>query len=181
MEFETNLQSIAEFANEKQEENDHFRGFVKQFSGVHLDELVFDINQMVSDAVDCTTCGNCCNSLMINVTKPEIGLLAQHLNRTEEEIKETFVEESHSGNFVINTIPCHFLNEKKCTIYEARFSECREFPHLHKPGFKDRLLGTLLHYGSCPIIYNVIDEVKSKTGFYISGDAVFIPKEGNLE
>jgi Fe-S-cluster containining protein len=84
---------------------------------------------------------------------------------SREDVKEKYIEESQQGNCFINTIPCHFLADNKCTIYENRFTECRDFPHLHKPGFKARLAGTLMHYGRCPIIYNVIEEMKVKTGF----------------
>jgi hypothetical protein len=50
-------------------------------------------------------------------------------------------------------------------VYEHRFSECREFPRLDRKNFKDRLFGTLIHYAMCPIIFNVVEELKIKTGF----------------
>ena len=59
-----------------------------------------------------------------------------------------------------DTIPCHFLADNICTIYPQRFHECREFPHLHKPGFVQRFPGTIMHYARCPIIFNVIEELK---------------------
>jgi hypothetical protein len=121
----------------------------------------------VSKAIDCTQCGNCCRSLVINVTQEEVGMLARHLQLPEQETKDKYIEESMQGNCYINTMPCHFLSDNKCTIYESRFKECRDFPHLHKPGFSDRLSGTLMHYHRCPIIYNVIEEMKEATGFNV--------------
>src|SRR5205085_2961632 len=114
---------------------------------------------------DCTQCGNCCSKLVINVTSEEVETLAQHLNSPVSAVKEKYIEESQQGNCFINTIPCHFLTDKKCTIYEQRFTECREFPHLHKDGFRERFLGTLLHYGNCPIVYNVVEQLKSRLHF----------------
>jgi Fe-S-cluster containining protein len=105
--------------------------------------------------------------LVINVTPEEAVGLAQTIGKTVDETKETYIEESLQGKMFINTMPCHFLADNKCTIYSGRFTECRDFPHLHKPGFVPRLLGTLGHYGRCPIIYNVIEEVKTATGFRI--------------
>ena len=128
--------------------------------------MVHLLNDEVSAEVDCTACGNCCKTLVINVTHEEIGALAQHLHLSEEVTKEQYIEESLAGKCFINTMPCHFLADKKCTIYEARFTECRDFPHLHKEGFKARLSGTLMHYGRCPIIYNVIEGMKERTGFF---------------
>ena len=61
---------------------------------------------------------------------------------------------------IINTIPCHFLKGTSCSIYEHRFTECREFPHLNKPHFRGRLFGTMQYYEICPIIFNVVEQLK---------------------
>jgi Fe-S-cluster containining protein len=166
--YTTDLSFIASEGEQKEDENDHFLRFIQRQSGAELDEAVHRINKEVSNAVDCTECGNCCSSLMINVKAEEIGPLAEHLKEPESKVLEMYVEESLAGNLFINAIPCHFLKEKKCTVYTHRFAECRDFPHLHKDGFKERLLGTLLHYGRCPIIYNVVEQVKIETGFLVT-------------
>ena len=168
--YETNLEVIARIATEKEEENDYFLQYIRYRDGQQLDELAHRLNKEVGDAVDCTQCGHCCSHLMVNILPHEIENLANYLGKTVEETKEEHIEESLAGRCIIKSIPCHFLDDKKCSIYETRFKECREFPHLHKPGFKERLLGTLLHYGSCPIIYNVIEEAKHETGFYTTGE-----------
>lgn len=163
--IETNLELIATRALEREEENDSFLQFVRRLDGVSLDRSVHELNEEISAAIDCTQCGNCCKTLMINITRQEIEDLAAFLEKPVDNVKELYIEESLAGNYIINSIPCSFLSEKKCSIYANRFNECRGFPHLHKGGFKERLLGTLLHYGSCPIIYNVVEAVKKETGF----------------
>jgi Fe-S-cluster containining protein len=163
--YETGLHTIAQRAAEREEENDDFRRWLKAKDADALDALVHEINNEVSNVVDCTECGNCCNTLIINVTPDEMVSCSRHLHLEEAAFKEKYVEESSQGKLFINSIPCHFFADKKCTIYEARFTECRDFPHLHKPGFQARLLGTMGHYGRCPIIYNVIEELKEKLGF----------------
>lgn len=102
---------------------------------------------------------------MINVTPTEAEALAIKLNTPLAELKDKYLEESTQGNLLINTIPCHFLKETKCTIYENRFSDCREFPHLHKDKFTSRLFSTLMHYSICPIIFNVVEELKVELNF----------------
>ena len=161
----TNLQLISSKATEREEENDQFLKFIQQQDDEVLDNLVHKLNENISVAIDCTQCGNCCKSLIINVASEEVKPLADCLGKSEESVKEQFIEESLSGNLFINSIPCHFLEDNKCTIYENRFKECRDFPHLHKPGFRKRLSGTLLHYGNCPIVFNVIESMKVETGF----------------
>ena len=163
------LTFIAAEAVHKEEENDHFLRSIRNKDSIELDTLAHKLNDKVSAAIDCTACGNCCRSLVINVTQEEVGLLADHLKLPGEETKEKYIEESLAGNCFINTIPCHFLADDKCTIYEHRFTECRDFPHLHKTGFKARLTGTLMHYGRCPIIYNVVEAMKSELGFFEQG------------
>ena len=127
--------------------------------------LVHTINNEVTPQIDCTQCGNCCKSLMINVTTEEAVALAAHLDISVPVLKEKYIEESQGGQMVINTIPCHFLSGTKCTVYENRFTGCRDFPHLHKNNFTSRLFGTLMNYAACPIIFNVVEELKIKTGF----------------
>lgn len=102
---------------------------------------------------------------MINVTDAETHSVSSHLNMSQPAFKEKYIEESLGGQLIMNTIPCHFLAEKKCSIYKERFTECREFPHLHKSNFNGRLFGTLMHYSICPIIYNVVEQLKIETGF----------------
>ena len=102
---------------------------------------------------------------MINVTEQEISPLSDQLEMPVEDFKQKYIETSQQGQMVINIIPCVFLKGSRCDVYENRFTECRGFPHLHKPNFKGRLFGTFMHYGKCPIIYNVIEQLKIETAF----------------
>lgn len=156
----TDLKTIARIAAEKEDENDDFRRFLKQQDGEEIDTIVHRINEVVTAQIDCTQCGNCCKSLMINVTTEESVLLADHLRMDVEAVKKKYLEESHEGKMIISAMPCHFLGGSVCTIYENRFNECREFPHLHKKSFTTRLFGTLMNYAICPIIFNVVENLK---------------------
>lgn len=148
-----------------EDENDNFRIYLKSFNSDELDDKVHAINDCVTPQIDCTTCGACCMKLMINVTEEEKNSVAAHLNITSQKFKENYLEESIQGKLIINTIPCHFLAYSKCKIYENRFTECRAFPHLQEKNFQGRLFGTLLHYAMCPIVYNVVEELKVAVGF----------------
>jgi uncharacterized protein len=152
---------------EKEEENLAFRQYLKTNDFEQLDEWVMALNAEISPQISCTECGNCCQSLMVNITQPECERTSAFMNISTDEFKEKYVETSLQGNMVLNKVPCHFLDGKVCSVYEHRFTECREFPHLHKPGFLGRTFGTLMHYGRCPIIYNVVEALKVKTGFTV--------------
>ena len=158
------LNFIAAEAESRLAENEAFRTYLQGYPEA-LDPAVHLLNNKISAVVDCTTCGNCCRTLMINVTSEEADRLAVHLDTSLTELKKTHLEESLAGQLIMNTIPCHFLTENKCSIYSNRFTECREFPGLHRNGFRDRLFSTFMHYGRCPIVYNVLEELKRVTKF----------------
>ena len=103
---------------------------------------------------------------MINVSKAEAEKLAQHINMDLPAMKQQFLEESEQGQLIMNTIPCYFLSGTKCSIYENRFSGCREFPYLDQDNFSSRLFALLFHYEKCPIIFNVIEALKHKLQFF---------------
>ena len=156
----TDLSKIKQIAEEKQAENDLFRDFLKQQDDEAIDSMVHALSETITSQIDCTQCGNCCKSLMINITKEETIQLSNHLQISETQLIDQYIEQSEQGQMIINTIPCHFLKGTSCSIYEHRFTECREFPHLHKPHFTGRLFGTMQYYEICPIIFNVVEKLK---------------------
>jgi Fe-S-cluster containining protein len=159
------LQIISALATQRENENDAFRIFLKNMESGEVDKQVHELNNIITPQIDCTQCGNCCKSLMINITIPEANALAAQLEINLPDLKKKYIEESNGGQLIMNTIPCHFLTGTSCSIYENRFTECREFPHLHKDHFCNRLFGTMQYYAMCPIIFNVIEELKSRLGF----------------
>ena len=165
LQLQTNLAYIEKEAIEKEAENFFFKEVLLAGDPGEIDSAVQQLNAEITPQIDCTACGNCCKSLMINVTQPEVEELSAYLAIPEIELKEKYIETSLQGNMIVNTIPCQFLKGTLCGIYNHRFNECREFPGLHKTGFTRRLFAHFMHYGRCPIVYNVVERLKIKTGF----------------
>lgn len=159
------LSQIAVIAADKELENLQFRDFLNTTDSAVIDAFVFELNAAIEPQINCTDCGNCCKTLMINVTETEADRLANHLQQTRLEFDEKFLEKGSNGMMLINTIPCHFLAENKCTVYEQRFAGCKEFPGLNVPDFTKRLFTVFMHYSRCPIIFNVVEALKISTGF----------------
>ena len=157
---ETDLTLIACLALEKEEENDRFRVFLLTFDTESIDKWVFKLNEAISAVIDCTQCGNCCKSLMINISEEEANRLSDHLLQSRKDFDKQYVEKGNHGMMLMNQMPCHFLQNNKCTVYEHRFEGCREFPAMHLPDFQKRLFTTFMHYGRCPIIFNVLEQLK---------------------
>jgi uncharacterized protein len=164
-ELQTNLTKISQLAIELTKENEVFVSHLKQFNSNELDVTVGRLNNTISPAIDCTQCGNCCKSLMIVVEENEADAVAKELNISRKSFEEKYIEKGNNGMMLVNKIPCHFLNEHKCTIYEHRFGGCKEFPAMHLPNFKERLFTTFMHYDRCPIIFNIVEQLKFETGF----------------
>jgi Fe-S-cluster containining protein len=161
-----NLDFIAQYAEAKEDENYEFRRYLKGKDSKKIDAIVHRLNEEVTSRIDCTQCGNCCRSFMIGLENDDIQRLSKHLDMTEASFEEKYVERSGQDKTkIFNAIPCHFLHENKCTVYEARPLDCREFPHLHKPDFTSRLFGVLYNYSHCPIVFNVFEELKKELHF----------------
>lgn len=168
--LETNLSTIAQLALEKTKENDAFVAHIALLNAVEVDDCVTKLNATISAAIDCTTCGNCCKNLMININQDEANALSNHLLQSRASFDEQYIEKGSNGMMLMNTIPCHFLSANKCSVYEYRFEGCREFPAMHLPQFKKRLFTTMMHYNSCPIIFNVVEALKIETRFNLKED-----------
>jgi uncharacterized protein len=150
---------------QKADENIAFQDFLKERDGEEIDGFVSSLNKYIEPQIDCTSCGNCCKSLMIVVEEKEATALSDHLQIPLASFEEKYIEKGANGMLLINQIPCSFLSNNKCTVYDYRFAGCREFPALHIAGFTKRLFTVFMHYDRCPIIYNVVEQLKLKTGF----------------
>ncbi len=161
MYIETNLDTIAKLAIEKEPENEKFRELLRNLNENEVDNEVYTLNDLIAPQINCTDCGNCCKSLMVNINNEEANNLSNHLGMSRETFDNKYVEKG-SNMMILNSIPCHFLADNKCTVYEYRFEGCKEFPALHLPHFTKRLFTTFMHYDRCPIIYNVVEQLKLK-------------------
>jgi Fe-S-cluster containining protein len=164
--IETDLQLIAYLADQREEENDHFQSFLANRDPVGIDLSVFALQAAITPQIDCRQCGNCCKTLMIEVTQPEADRVAQLLGIESDQFVAENLEKGIGQRMIMNAIPCRFLEELSCTIYADRFAGCREFPALHLPGFTARYFTTRMHYGRCPIIFNVLEALKKELAFF---------------
>lgn len=162
--IELNLEKIKKLGRVREDENFDFRAFLKQQDPERVDKIVHRLNREVSEQIDCTTCGNCCMKLKPLVTDHDIDRLSTRLNLPGEQIKKDYTE-TEEGEQQFKHLPCCFLKEKKCTVYENRPDDCRSYPHLHKDHFTSRLFQVIANYSICPIVFNVYERLKSELRF----------------
>ena len=161
----SDLNLIASKSNELAEENDRFSHYLKNDQIQGLDQKVFELNHQISALIDCQQCGNCCKTLMIVVTDEEAETVSTALDQSRLQFDQQYLEKGSTGLMIMNTMPCHFLKANSCTIYSNRFEGCREFPALHLPDFNKRIFTHLMHYERCPIIFNVMEQLKFDLNF----------------
>lgn len=138
---------------------------MKAHDSEQIDRMVNVLNDRISPRVSCTDCGNCCKSLMVLISDAEADHLSNHLQQSRESFDAQYLEKGSNGLMIMNRMPCPFLSDHKCTVYEHRFEGCKEFPALHLPEFKRRLFTTFMHYERCPIIFNVVEQLKDEMAF----------------
>lgn len=171
-EVEIDLKVISSAAEPDWADNWNFRSYlIHNVDSTAIDNKALEIYRDVSSKIDCTSCGNCCREIYPLMTPEDVQLMANGLQISEAGLlKKTKPEDSKCVSF--RELPCPMLKENKCTVYEYRPRDCREYPHLDKPDFIGGSIGTIENYGTCPIIYNVYNRLKTAFNYDPSKDYI---------
>jgi Fe-S-cluster containining protein len=157
---------IQRYSRHNEGEDIRFRTFLKvrlDLSNAELDVVVQETTDAVWQQIDCTTCGNCCRTLQIVVDNKDIRRLAARLDISPQMFSRRYVQTSKDGSKYFASLPCPFLDsDNRCTVYEDRPQACREFPFLHKDGFRHRTLSMIENTAVCPIVFNVWQRLKQR-------------------
>lgn len=86
--------------------------------------------------------------------------MSRQLNISARQVIARYVDKDEDGEQIFNRLPCPFLLEKKCSVYDSRPSDCRSYPHLHKENFTSRMIGVVNSNSICPIVFNVHEALK---------------------
>lgn len=159
------IAEIKRLSQQKLEENKQFISFAKTQDPERLDRLVHDLDKQISSVVDCTLCGNCCTKLRPVLSENDIDKLLKVKRMSRMEFKEQYIETDLEGDMLLKHLPCIFYKDRQCTIYSLRPEECASYPNLHKPEITERIAGIMDSYAICPIVFNVIEELKGRLGF----------------
>ena len=156
-------------AEKKEGENCRFRQFLKMRSDEdETDRRVFAIARRVTERTDCTACANCCKTVRPSFSEEEIGRLARRLGVERQQFIDTYLEQTELDDdnpWHTRSTPCPFLKGNRCSVYEDRPGDCRGYPYLDQPEFTSRLWGMIERTFTCPIVYEVMEELKPQLGF----------------
>ena len=164
----TDLGQIKILGEKKREENSRFRVFMK--SRDYSDRILRRTAETIEDAIDCTTCANCCRVATAKVTARDIARLARHFRVKPSRIQSDYVVESPEEGLILKrdkTTGCVFLNGNECTVYEARPESCQKFPHVVRGtgSIASRMWQFIDRASYCPIVYNTLEAFKEDLKF----------------
>ncbi|MFZ5430592.1 MAG: YkgJ family cysteine cluster protein [Bacteroidota bacterium] len=164
--IELDLSKIERLSIQRESENFAFRMFLKGLDSIVVDRKVHRLHREVTARINCLDCGNCCNSLMPRVEEEEIQFLAE-LDKVsiEDYTRDHLDEDKYEASLFIKSSPCRYLDGKRCTIYDHRPKECREYPYTHRRRFVFRTLSMISNYSICPIVFNIIENLKAELNF----------------
>jgi hypothetical protein len=164
----TDLQYIEQTCKAHEQENVEFRAYVKadlDLSDYRLKAVVQQTTQEVWAHIDCRTCANCCKTRHPLFSRAEVARIAAYLGITVEELRARYLEmDPDNAKYITRELPCPFLQDNLCSIYEVRPSVCAGYPHLHR-NFRNRLWQTIENAETCPIVFNVLERLKPRLGF----------------
>jgi Fe-S-cluster containining protein len=164
----TDLDHIEQTSKANEQENVDFRAYVKAdlpLSDYRLNAVVQQTTQEVWAQIDCRTCANCCKTRHPLFSRTEVTRIAAYLGTTAEEVRSRYLEiDRDSAKYITRELPCPFLQDNLCSIYEVRPSVCAGYPHLHR-NFRNRLWQTIDNAETCPIVFNVLERLKGRLGF----------------
>ena len=160
--FETDVERIKTHCRSKsiQRENKKFWEFLKSDEIDH--ERFQKIVKEITEKIDCTKCANCCKVLKPTLNEQDIVRISEHLHLTKEDFIYKYLIKNDENELEFRQVPCIFLVENKCNIYEIRSESCKEYPILIGKDVTMRYHAFFSNAEVCPTVFNVLENAKEE-------------------
>lgn len=163
----TDLVQIARLGEKRREENRRFRVWLKRHN--FAERRFKTIAEETEEAVDCTTCANCCRVATTQIAERDVERLARYLGMKPAVFLRDYTVETEDEGRILRRTPsgCIFLEGNLCSVYEARPRTCELFPHLAKGNgsIESRMWHMPDRAVYCPIVFESLERFKSESGF----------------
>lgn len=147
----------------KQDSIFDFLRWLKTYKSIsRVDKVARESHEEIFAQIDCTKCANCCKTMSPQVKPADVKRISAFLEIPEKEFVEKYLKTGDENEYLMNALPCPFLKDDKCSIYEVRPKDCRDYPHTTKQGFTTR---RYMHQGNtevCPAVYQIIETMKDR-------------------
>lgn len=143
---------------------------LKRTKPSNLDNVVHELHYEVFENTDCLKCANCCKTTSPIFYDKDIERLSKHLKVKPSQFIDQYLHIDEDKDYVLNSAPsgyqgCPFLDgDNYCTVYDARPTACREYPHTNRKRFYQILDLTLRNTEICPAAYEIVEKMKSRIG-----------------
>ncbi|MBX9850502.1 MAG: YkgJ family cysteine cluster protein [Cytophagaceae bacterium] len=136
---------------------------LKKTKPKNLDEVMSDLHHEAFANIDCLECANCCKTTSPIFYQKDIERLAHHFKIRPSEFIEKYLHIDEDKDYVLNAAPCPFLGaDNYCSVYDARPTACREYPHTDRKRFYQILDLTLKNTAVCPAAYEIVERLKER-------------------
>ena len=118
MEMDKRLLTLAKDAKEVEKETRKYFQRLKRRVPKTLDLTMRDLHEEEFAKTDCLTCANCCKTSGPIFTEKDVQRISKHFKMKEIQFMDQFLERDSDDFYVLQSVPCHFLDEtdNSCTI-----------------------------------------------------------------
>lgn len=136
---------------------------IKRMRPNDLDDTVHELHDEAFEQIDCLTCANCCKTTSPIFYQKDIERLAKHLRLRPSDVIEKYLHIDEDNDYVLNSTPCAFLGDDNyCSVYDARPTACREYPHTNRKKVYQLLDLTAKNAEVCPAVFYIFKKLEDR-------------------
>ncbi len=155
------LQQHKHKAEKLKKENKVFYDKLQRTKPKQLDEKFHHLHDSVFEKIDCLECANCCKTTSPIFYNRDIERLAKHLRQKPGDFIERYLKIDEDKDYVLQQAPCPFLgSDNYCSVYDARPTACREYPHTNRKKMDQILKITFNNTLVCPAVLEITEQLK---------------------
>lgn len=157
------LRHILDKSKDNRKKTKEFLEKLKTRKVKNLDRHFHELHNEVFEEINCLDCAGCCSSISPIVTDNDISRVARHLRIKPSTLLEQHLYLDSDNDYVFRQAPCPFLmNDKCCSVYEARPRACREYPHTDRVNMQQILPLTYKNTQVCPAVALIVERLQQR-------------------
>lgn len=156
-----NLEKHKQKAETLKKENKAFYEKLQRNKPKKLDDCFHELHHRVFEKIDCLSCANCCKTTSPIFYNRDIERLSKHLKQKPGDFIEKYLRVDEDKDYVLKQAPCPFLGpDNYCSVYDARPTACREYPHTDRKRMEQILKITYNNTLVCPAVLEITEQLK---------------------
>lgn len=138
-------------------------GRIKRMRPDDLDDTIHELHEEAFEEIECLTCANCCKTTSPIFYQKDIERLAKYLRIRPSDVIEKYLQLDEENDYVLKSTPCAFLGDDNyCSVYDARPTACREYPHTDRKKIYQLLDLTAKNAEVCPAVFHIFKKLEDR-------------------